>query len=410
MLCIAGFDGYFKRLNPVWERTVGFTVAELCAKPFLEFVHPDDQEATIRECEQLIKGGETISFENRYLCKNGSYKWLSWNTSVSIEQQKYYAVARDITERKQEAEKLAATQERFDLAVRGSRDGLWDWNVLTNDVYYSPRMKELMGYEDHEIENILSSWESRLHPADHDRIMEALAAHVKEHIPYDVEYRLQIKTGEYRWFRARGQAIWDENGQATRVAGSISDITELKETEEALRQAQTELEARVLDRTAALEKTNATLQAEMAERARMQALTIQQGQEMLELSTPVMQVWQGIVVAPLIGTLDSQRTEQFVERLLDRIVETNSPVALVDIMGVPTIDTQTAQHLIEAITAVRILGASVVLTGVRPAIAQTLVHLGIDLSSVVTRSSLSAGLLVALETLNLHVVPKTKAQ
>ena len=126
----------------------------------------------------------------------------------------------------------------------------------------------------------------------------------------------------------------------------------------------------------------------------------------MELSTPVMQVWQGVVVAPLIGSLDSQRTQQFMERLLNRIVETNSPVALVDIMGVPTIDTQTAQHLIETISAVRLLGVQVVLTGVRPAIAQTLVHLGIDLSNITTRASLAAGLAVALDILNLQVVGK----
>ena len=132
----------------------------------------------------------------------------------------------------------------------------------------------------------------------------------------------------------------------------------------------------------------------------------QQSKEILELSTPVMQVWQGVVVAPLIGSLDSQRTQQFMERLLGRIVESNSPVALVDIMGVPTIDTQTAQHLIETISAVRLLGAQVVLTGVRPAIAQTLVHLGIDLSGIMTRASLSAGLQVAFDILNLRVVSK----
>jgi rsbT co-antagonist protein RsbR len=126
----------------------------------------------------------------------------------------------------------------------------------------------------------------------------------------------------------------------------------------------------------------------------------------MELSTPVMQVWQGVVVAPLIGSLDSNRTQQFMERLLNRIVETNSPVALVDITGVPTIDTQTAQHLIETISAVRLLGAQVVLTGVRPAIAQTLVHLGIDLSDIITRASLSAGLQVALDILKLQVVSK----
>ena len=126
----------------------------------------------------------------------------------------------------------------------------------------------------------------------------------------------------------------------------------------------------------------------------------------MELSTPVMQVWQGVVVAPLIGSLDSNRTQQFMERLLNRIVETNSPVALVDITGVPIIDTQTAQHLIETISAVRLLGAQVVLTGVRPAIAQTLVHLGIDLSGIITRASLSAGLQVAFDLLKLQVVPK----
>jgi anti-anti-sigma regulatory factor len=118
----------------------------------------------------------------------------------------------------------------------------------------------------------------------------------------------------------------------------------------------------------------------------------------------VMQVWQGVVVAPLIGSLDSERTQKFMERLLERIVETNSPVALVDITGVPTIDTQTAQHIIDTIASVRLLGAQVILTGVRPAIAQTLVHLGIDLSGVTTRSSLAAGLLVAMNTLGIKVV------
>jgi len=149
---------------------------------------------------------------------------------------------------------------------------------------------------------------------------------------------------------------------------------------------------------------------DLTERKQTEERLQQQSREIMELSTPVMQVWQGVVVAPLIGSLDSQRTQQFMERLLNRVVETNSPMALVDIMGVPTIDTQTAQHLIETISAVRLLGAQVVLTGVRPAIAQTLVHLGIDLSDITTRSSLAAGLLVALDMLNLEVVSKSASR
>ena len=130
-----------------------------------------------------------------------------------------------------------------------------------------------------------------------------------------------------------------------------------------------------------------------------------QSREILEISTPVMQIWEGVVVAPLIGMLDSERTQRFMERLLEGIVRAGSPVALVDITGVPTIDTQTAQHLIEAICAARLLGTRVVLTGVSPTIAQTLVHLGIDLSGADTRSSLAAGLQVALEVVGLQVVP-----
>jgi len=162
----------------------------------------------------------------------------------------------------------------------------------------------------------------------------------------------------------------------------------------------------------ALRKKDGTLRGfskvtrDLTERKQAEEQIQQQSREIMELSTPVMQVWQGVVVAPLIGSLDSQRTQQFMERLLNRIVETNSPVALVDITGVPTIDTQTAQHLIETISAVRLLGAQVVLTGVRPAIAQTLVHLGIDLSDIITRASLSAGLQVAFDILKLQVTSK----
>ena len=126
-------------------------------------------------------------------------------------------------------------------------------------------------------------------------------------------------------------------------------------------------------------------------------------------TVPVVQVWEGVVLVPLIGTLDSQRTQQLMERLLHRVTETTSPVAVLDITGVPTIDTQTAQHLIETISAVRLVGADVILTGVRPVIAQTLVHLGIDLSNVVTRTSLAAGLRMAFSMLSSVTPQQTPA-
>ena len=127
-------------------------------------------------------------------------------------------------------------------------------------------------------------------------------------------------------------------------------------------------------------------------------------QEILDIATPIIQVWEGVVIVPLIGMLDSHRTQQLRERLLERIVETRSRVALVDITGVPIIDTLTAQHLIDTVSAVRLLGAQVVLTGVSPAIAMTMVHLGVDLPGLSTRASLMAGLRLALELLGLQMV------
>jgi len=128
-----------------------------------------------------------------------------------------------------------------------------------------------------------------------------------------------------------------------------------------------------------------------------------QTREILELSTPVIRLWKSIILVPLIGTLESQRTKLFIDRFLKMIVEHSSEVALIDITGVPAVDTQTAQHIIEAIISARLLGTKVVLTGVRPSIAQTLVQLGIDLEGIETRSSLEGGIKVAYRMLGLEV-------
>jgi len=109
MLCIAHFSGYFQRLNPAWERVLGFSREELQSKPMIKFVHPEDRERTIDQNRKVRTGGQALSFENRYFCKNGSYKWLLWNATPDLDHQVIYSVARDITERKrreEEREKL----------------------------------------------------------------------------------------------------------------------------------------------------------------------------------------------------------------------------------------------------------------------------------------------------------------
>jgi PAS domain S-box-containing protein len=124
MLCIADLQGYFKRLNPAWERTLGFTVDELCRHPFLNFVHPDDHEITIAEMKKLSEGAVTISFENRYRCNDGSYRWLLWNATPLLSQQLIYADARDITERKLSEERIKKLKEAAEAANRSKSDFL----------------------------------------------------------------------------------------------------------------------------------------------------------------------------------------------------------------------------------------------------------------------------------------------
>src|SRR6185503_11117586 len=116
---------------------------------------------------------------------------------------------------------------------------------------------------------------------------------------------------------------------------------------------------------------------------------LRQQEDMLELSTPVVKLWDGVLALPMIGTLDSSRTQVVMESLLQRIVETGSDVAILDITGVPTVDTLTAQHLIKTVTAARLMGAECIISGIRPQIAQTIVHLGVDLTGVVTKASLA---------------------
>jgi rsbT co-antagonist protein RsbR len=137
---------------------------------------------------------------------------------------------------------------------------------------------------------------------------------------------------------------------------------------------------------------------------RMRESVIERQQaELLELSTPVVKLWDGVLALPIIGTLDSSRTQTMMEALLTRIADTGSNIAIIDITGVPTVDTLVAQHLIKTVTAIRLMGAECIISGVRPQIAQTIVHLGVDLGTVTTKANLADALALALARIGMSV-------
>jgi rsbT co-antagonist protein RsbR len=148
---------------------------------------------------------------------------------------------------------------------------------------------------------------------------------------------------------------------------------------------------------------------ELYQHAREEVIQRQQ-KELLELSTPVVQLWEDVLALPLVGTLDSSRTQVVMETLLQKVVETGAEIAIIDITGVPTVDTLVAQHLIKTVAATRLMGADCIISGIRPQIAQTIVHLGVNLGEVITKATLADALAIALARTGNRVVKIVKAE
>lgn len=189
--------------------------------------------------------GEVVDDAELLIVAHGATegRWMSANARAlknrDCSAQGAVVVLRDITERRRAAEELRRSRERFELAVQGSQDGLWDWDLQTNEVYYSPRWKSILGYEDHEIAHRLDEWEARLHPDEREQVLAANYAHINGTTShYEYEYRLRHKNGSFRWILARGVALRDAQGKAYRMAGSHVDITGWKELERQLQESQ----------------------------------------------------------------------------------------------------------------------------------------------------------------------------
>ncbi len=161
LLCLAGFDGYFKRVNPAWEHVLGYTAAELLARPYLEFVHPDDQNVTTSEAQRLGGGGRVVTFENRYRAKDGTYRWLEWNAVPLESEQTIYAAARDITERKEAKETIA----RYSRDLKAARQA-----EAANASQLAKIVSEL------EVRNLLSVVQDALQTAHDHPAIEVISA------------------------------------------------------------------------------------------------------------------------------------------------------------------------------------------------------------------------------------------
>jgi PAS domain S-box-containing protein len=247
LMCIAGFDGYFKQLNPAWEKSLGWTAEELQAKPWMEFVHPDDVAPTLASTRRIIAGNALLFHENRYRCKDGSYRWLQWTAQEIVGQQLIYAAARDITDRKRAEEALRESEERYRSVIAAMQDGIVLLDADGTIRACNAAAERILGL----------SAEQMTGRTPHDPRWRAIHEDGspfpgETHPPMvtlqtgqpcsDVVMGVHKPDGTLTWITVNSQPLFQADGRALAgVVASFEDVTARKGTEEALRRATLEL-------------------------------------------------------------------------------------------------------------------------------------------------------------------------
>ncbi|XXT23504.1 PAS domain S-box protein [Sorangium sp. So ce429] len=519
MLGIATLDGRFKELSPSWERTLGFSRQELMTRPYLDFIHPEDKARTLSETDTFSTGAQTLTYENRFLCKDGSYRWLEWNAMLALDEGLVYFVARDVTRRKsaelalrESEEKLRAlyegiphyltvvdkdarivsanrsypgisteillgrslydftapeyhdtvrqaletvlttggrahyevvgaganggrawyanhvsaisgageaanalivsenitdrrhaeeqrrhTEARFHAAVEASMDAfltmasrrdeseeiadlvITGLNARAAAMLSMPR-EELLGKRLSELE----------HSVEADVLLDKCLRVVRKGTPLEEEILLPAPPGQGSrpgtW--VHHQVVPIQGG----VAVTMRDTTDRKRLEDQLRQSIDRLEAYAEE----LEGKNRMLAEENAERERTASVLRQQQEAIRALSTPIIQAWEGVLVLPIIGALDSGRATQIMEKLLGEVVRTQAHFAVLDLTGVEDVDAPTVDHLLQVARAASLLGSRCLISGISPGVAQAIVQLGSDARTFETFGELEDALRHAL--------------
>lgn len=245
-------------MSEYWREMTGQSLSEVLDLGWQKHVHPPDLAPMWRRYEEALARRDPFAVEYRVRRTDDTLFWIRVHGVPVFDQDEfggYVGTILDIDERKRLEEEIREINERFALAHRATRDGLWEWNLLTDESYMSERGHEMLGYPTGHITGH-RQYLKMIHPHDRKRVVQAMQRHLVERVPYDVEYRVKSAAGPYRWLHSRGQAVWDADGQPLRVAGSAGDITDRKKAERRVRQ----LNARLLESNAAHQRQGELLQ------------------------------------------------------------------------------------------------------------------------------------------------------
>lgn len=243
LLSVFDQKGKFIRANEAWEKFTAHTFRDLKERSFFDFIHPDDLHSTIESMKPLQdKNNIIVNVENRYRGSEGNFRHIEW--LLQRKGDYVYSVGRDFTEHKVSEEELRNSKLQFSLAVEGTNDGIWDWDIQNDHVYLSPRWKEMIGYADDELENSFHTFTELLHPDDKPVVLKKMEEYLKGNITnYETEFRFKRKDGSYAWILGKAKALRDKKGKPYRMAGSNSDITLRKEMEHMLLEREKQLDS-----------------------------------------------------------------------------------------------------------------------------------------------------------------------
>jgi diguanylate cyclase (GGDEF)-like protein/PAS domain S-box-containing protein len=242
-LAILDANAHILQLNLAWQRQLGGNIGQ----DVRTYIHAQDL-AKLQNLTNLKNSTNNICFVIRWQTENIESCWLEWQicqVKHPVNQiEYYYVVARDVTEQKISEQELISSRERLELAIRGANHGLWDWDLRSNEVYFSTRWKSLLGYYEHEIPNHIDALLQCIHPDDFPRVWQALEVYLdRGSDKYECLHRMLHKDGSQRWVLAQAAALWDEQGQAYRMVGTYVDVTPYKKLEQALQESEDLLNA-----------------------------------------------------------------------------------------------------------------------------------------------------------------------
>ncbi|MGB9737836.1 MAG: PAS domain S-box protein [Chloroflexus sp.] len=374
----ANEHGIITRWNPAAERIFGWSAKEAIGKNAIELLVPNIAREHVEDVVKALLNGQAKNSRNENITKDGRIIICQWYNAVL-----YYPDGRvagwlsqteDITDQIRAEEALRESQRRLTSLVRNLPGIAYRLRYTPAGwvpEFLSEGVAEISGYPASDFQTTDQSPPCRRYvdlivPEDRGPVRDSIRTALAQQRQYEITYRIVRADGNIRWVWERGSGVYDDNGQLLAIEGFVTDVT-------AERQAAEERQA-------------------LNER-----IIVAQQAALRELSTPIVPISKGVIAMPLIGSIDSIRAQQVIETLLDGVSTTNAQIVILDVTGVPVVDTQVANTLLRSAQAVRLLGAEVLLTGIRPEVAQTIVGLGLDLSHIRTLATLQDGILYALK-------------